>query len=745
MGIGRLDRKVASQLKSGFPGDLRRSRALNLAPVRPGGALSVANVISIPDVVPYERERALLAAAEAAAQRLASVLENISDGFIALDRNWRYVALNDHACESMGLRREDILGRSIWDLYPDVIGTHFETQVRRVHTNRQATCFEFFYPSRNRWYENRVYPSGEGLSMLFAEVTQRKLAEQALIASEKRLQTDLRLMKRLQEVSTRLVRDADANPPLLEIVDAAIQITGADMGDIQLFNPDEQALEIAASRGFDQPFLEFFNAVHAGHDTACGWAIQSGTRVVIDDITTSTVFQGTQALEVLLAARVRAMQSTPLLSRSGELLGVLSTHYRVPRAPDERDLQLLDVLARQAADWIERTHAREQLRDVNETLAKADQRKDEFLAMLAHELRNPLASIMAGSEVLRLLRPEAPEAQEAREMIENEARQLSRLVDDLLDVSRITAGRITLRSEPLDLRNPVNRAVESLRPLFEDRWQQLQVQSSDEEIRVEGDAARLVQVFSNLLRNAAKFTHVGGTVCLTVGRLGGQAVVRVQDNGRGIASEDLPRIFNAFESVEDARNRDGGGLGIGLPLSRKLVHLHEGTLRAFSRGRGRGSEFVVRLPLLRALQSEEAATVACERPHRLAPRLRILLVDDNESFSAAMMSLLRAMGHEAHAIHSGELAIAAIRELRPKIVLLDIDLPGMRGDDVARAIKADAGLGNILLIALTGFGQERDRVQTRLAGFDHHLTKPVDANVLQQLIDAALADAQCPG
>lgn len=714
----------------------RQHRAPIRSPVKPP-----------PDNAASAREQAWLAEALVAKQRLATVLEAVTDGFVALDRDWVYTAVNKQACLSLGRSRNDILGRKLWDLYPDVVGTRFEAELRLAVTRQETVRFDYFYPTWDRWYEIRAYPSADGVSVLFAEITERKRAEQSLIAKEEQLGADLALMKSLQEVSTRLVHGGDAEPPLLEIVDAAMAITGADMGNIQLLDPELGALRIVASRGFDRPFLEFFATVD-DCQAACGLVVQSGARVVIGDVSTSPVFVGKPALEVLLAAGVRAVQSTPLVSRSARLLGVLSTHYRTPQVPPERNLGLLDVLARQAADWIERTQSQEELRLAKKALEEADRRKNEFLAVLAHELRNPLASIMAGSRLLRLPASPTRDAKQTRDMIEREVGQLSRLVDDLLDVSRIATGRVILRLEALDLRKVIDRALESTRPLFDVRKQRLQFDLPREPVRVCGDSVRLVQVLSNLLSNAAKYTPTAGTISLTAGMKGRQAVVRILDNGIGIAHADLPRIFELFNHIERSRDHSEGGLGIGLTVSRRLVDMHKGSLEAFSDGPGRGSEFVLRLPLSDGLAKEskgrvrpadECATSARGARSRARSR-RILLVDDNKSFATAMTSLLNAMGHQVHAIHDGAAAVATARAMRPQVVLLDINLPGKRGYDIAREIRADPALADTLLVAVTGYGQEQDKRRAQRAGFDHHLTKPVDENVLETLIEEALAD-----
>jgi PAS domain S-box-containing protein len=368
-----------------------------------------------------------------------------------------------------------------------------------------------------------------------------------------------------------------------------------------------------------------------------------------------------------------------------------------------------------------------------QALEEADRRKDEFLAMLAHELRNPIASVMSGSRLLRRLPATSPEVEATRDMIEREVRQLTRLVDDLLDVSRITAGRIELRREMIDLRSVVNRAIEASRGSVEDRRHRLAVSLPGEALPVEGDAARLTQVISNLLNNAAKYTQKGGEIRVMVEAVNAQAWIHVTDTGIGIAPEDLPRIFELFNRVERSQDYAEGGLGVGLTLSRRLVEMHGGSVAAQSEGPGRGSEFVVCLPLAAvAARPEEHAPGIRAPMHR-----RILLIDDNVPFASAMSSLLKLKGHEVHTIHEGAVALATAREVRPQVVLLDIGLPGMRGHDVARELRADATLSPMMIIAMTGYGQDRDQRRSRSAGIDHHLTKPIDDDALTALIEAS--------
>jgi PAS domain S-box-containing protein len=368
-----------------------------------------------------------------------------------------------------------------------------------------------------------------------------------------------------------------------------------------------------------------------------------------------------------------------------------------------------------------------------QALEEADRRKDEFLAMLAHELRNPIASIVSGSRLLRRLPPTSPEVEETRDMIEREVRQLTHLVDDLLDITRISAGRIELRRELVDLRTVVNRAIEGSRPSVEERRHRLAVSVSGDALLVEGDSTRLAQVLSNLLNNAAKYTEKGGEIRVMLEAVDREAWIHVADTGIGIASDDLPRIFELFNRVERTQDYAEGGLGVGLTLSRRLVEMQGGSVAAFSEGPGRGSEFVVRLPLA----SPPAPAVGHSADVRSPTRRRILLIDDNVPFASAMSSLLKLKGHEVYTLHEGGVALATARAVRPQVVLLDIGLPGMRGYDVARELRADATLPPMMIIAMTGYGRERDQRRSRFVGIDHHLTKPIDDDALTALIEVS--------
>jgi PAS domain S-box-containing protein len=372
------------------------------------------------------------------------------------------------------------------------------------------------------------------------------------------------------------------------------------------------------------------------------------------------------------------------------------------------------------------------LKQVENELRDADRRKDEFLATLAHELRNPLAPIRNGLEVLkRATNPEALAA--ARDMMERQCEQMVRLLDDLLDVSRISRGAVELRRERVDLAAVVLRAVETSRPLLQQAGHELTVSMPPIPVFVEADVTRLSQVFANLLNNAAKYTERGGTVRLTVDRQGDDVVVSVKDDGVGIPSDLLPLVFEMFVQVDRSLERTHGGLGIGLTIARRLVEMHGGTIEALSAGTGAGSEFVVKLPAasvpLSAAGGHRDRSEAGERP-----KLSILVVDDNADSAQSLAMMLEIGGHATHLAYDGAEAVEVAGQVRPNVILMDIGMPRMNGYDACREIRATPWGRDIVMVALTGWGQTDDRRRSEEAGFDHHLVKPVEPAALDELL-----------
>ncbi len=397
---------------------------------------------------------------------------------------------------------------------------------------------------------------------------------------------------------------------------------------------------------------------------------------------------------------------TPLLDESGQLRGYTK-------------------VVRDMTEW----------KQAEEALREADRRKDEFLAMLAHELRNPLSSIQNAAHLVRHASLPPERSAWAKDIILNQVKHLARLVDDLLDVARITRGKIQLRMEEVDLARVLVRAGDAVRPMIEDRRHEFRVAIEPGPLLASGDPTRLEQVFTNLLTNAAKYTDPGGRIDMIAGREGDSLAVRIEDNGVGISSEMLSRVFDLFAQVDHSLDRSQGGLGIGLTISQRLVKLHGGTIEAASEGTGHGSVFTIRIPSL-AYQSPEVIAPS-PGPGFVGPRAgaKVLVVDDNLATATALADLLRLSGFEVQAAHDGFGAIAAAQAHRPEVVLLDIGLPGIDGYQVVRRLRQEDGVRHARIIAITGYGEDQAKRRSLEAGFDHHLVKPVDYDTLLGLIE----------
>jgi signal transduction histidine kinase/ActR/RegA family two-component response regulator len=416
---------------------------------------------------------------------------------------------------------------------------------------------------------------------------------------------------------------------------------------------------------------------------------------------------------------IRTLGNVTLLERPTRVIALVSAIQTALRAR-ERQYQI-------------RAHMHDRERAA-ELLNEADRRKDEFLAMLAHELRNPLAPICNAVQVLRLTGMSDPVAARMCEVMQRQIDHMVRLVDDLLEVSRITRGKITLHSETGDLTVIIRNAVDVSRPLIDAAGHRLSIHMLDTPILVEGDPIRLTQVFANLLNNAAKYTPERGKITLTAQKRDGQAVVSVRDSGEGISAEMLPRVFDLFTQGPPATAQAKGGLGIGLTLVRQLVELHLGAVEAFSEGPGKGSEFVVTLPML--VEDEPGIeTVSSSTPSdRRFEGRRVLIVDDNADGADSLGLLLEMLGAKVRVVYSGQAALAALEAFQPAVVLLDVGMPDLDGYEVARRIRQRAGFEDLTIIAITGWGQAEDQLRSREAGFDAHLTKPPDLEQLKQLL-----------
>ena len=837
-----------------------------------------------------------------------------------------------------------------------------------------------------RGVKRGVPPPVGGIPGPHAAEAERDRTIDELRQAQERIRADLEATARLHQLGSLFVREGNLEPILAEIVDAAIAISGADFGNIQLLDAQSSDLKIVAQRGFADWWLEFWNSVSKGHGV-CGTALAHGERVVVDDVERSPIFTGTPALEIQRRAGVRAVQSTPLVSRPGKPLGMFSTHWRKPGRPDARSLRWLDLLARHAADIIERAqneaalresearyrslfdhmseglaHCRmlydgdrpvdfvyldvnpafealtgqrgvvgkkvsevfpgilesepglieryarvargfperfeayaessrnwfdisayspakgdfvaafhiiterkraeeelraseerlrlaqqaarvgafewdiqsgvntwtpelealyglppggfakteaaweslvhpddradavrrveqafetgettewewrvvwpdasvhwlagrwrvfkdrsgkplrmtginiditerkraEELRASEAALREADRQKNQFLATLSHELRNPLAPIRNSLYILERAATGGEQARRAQAILHRQIGQLTWLIDDLLDVTRITHGKVQLQRERLDLNELAHRAVEDHRTVFAKSAVRLEVLPAPAEVWIDGDRVRLAQIIGNLLQNAAKFTPRGGkaTVSIQTDAARGLAFLTVRDTGSGIEPEMLPRLFQAFTQADATLDRSKGGLGLGLALVKGLVELHGGSVRVASDGLDKGAAFTISLPLdvtvARAMSAQRGLAGTA------APR-RVLVIEDNEDAADTLREVLELDEHVVEVAYSGRDGIEKARAFHPDVVLCDIGLPEMDGYQVARTMRADPELGHVGLVAVSGYAQREDVATAKEAGFEVHLAKPPSIEALERAIAA---------
>jgi PAS domain S-box-containing protein len=698
-------------------------------------------------------------------ERLRTTLASIGDGVISTDLQGRITNMNAVAESLTGWTNDAARGQPLENVFRIVSEeTHEPVENPAARALSEGVVVGLgnhamlvAKDGTERFIDDSASPirstAGKlvGCVLIFRDVSQRRLIDIALA-------DDFRAMARLQSLSTRLARTGEMDEIVREILAASCDLTNTTKGTIHLVDPSTGRLRVAMLLGFGPRFVERFG--EHGSAIICDACVRARERVFWEDLEAAPELTGTPDLEAYLGDDVRAITCTPLLTRDGRLLGLLNNKFPRPHRPSEHEQRYLDLLARMAADLIERSQHEHSLRD-------ADRRKNEFLAMLAHELRNPLAPIQNALQILHQhVRTGSDEvAITAAAMMERQLAQLVRLVDDLLDVSRVSRGKIELKKSKVELASIVNLAVEAAHPLRQSREHALSVTLPDGPVFVNADPARLAQVVGNLLANAFKFTEPGGRVELSVARDGDQAVIRVHDNGMGIAPDHLARIFELFMQVDTSLERAQGGLGIGLTLCKKLVEMHDGAIEARSDGVGCGSEFIVRMPVAAPVSDTKAArsrgdgafAEASKRDEgalgqtakrgddalghtakrgdaALLSGRRILVVDDNRDSAESLAMLLRLHGNETQTAFDGVEAVAAAESFRPELILSDIGLPRMNGYEVARKIRERAWGKELVLIALTGWGQEADRQRSSAAGFDGHLVKPVELSQLTNLV-----------
>jgi PAS domain S-box-containing protein len=618
-------------------------------------------------------------------------------------------------------------------IHPDDRDWATESRARAI---RGVRDLEFEYRARAAsgryvWVREsvRVVPDGGGvprmLRGLIVNVTRWKKAERRLHYARSEMAARLADLEYLRDLSSRLAESLDWPEVLREILSAILAIQGVERGAILLRTSEGSGLQVAAASGVSDELIA--HADRLGADvSAIRRSLETGRPVVVEDIAADPAYAGGRWL--LQGAGIRSKFVVPIVTRSDEVLGVVAVVFDEPHRPSERQVELSELYARQASDVLEQAR-------LHRELVESDRRKGELLAILGHELRSPLGPILNALSVLQ--EGDGPGRDEAAEVVARQVLHLSRIIDNLMDASRIGRGSIALHRSAVDLAVAVAHAVEVVRPQVEARGHVLEVDLPPGRLILEADRTRLVQILTNLLSNAARYTEPGGRIGLSARVEGTEVVVRVRDTGVGLAEADLARIFDLFTQAE-GRPCDGpAGLGIGLALVKGLAEAHGGSVSVRSAGRGQGSEFTVRLPIGRPAADE--AVPADGRP--VPPPRRILVVDDDADSARMLARLLRRDGHEVAEAFSGPEALERLEQSGPDVIFLDLGLPGLDGYEVARRARARPKGETVRIVALSGFGADDYRRRAREAGCDRHLIKPASLDDLRACLDATAPTA----
>ena len=658
--------------------------------------------------------------------KAVEILESITEGFFTLDRQWRFDYVNAEAHRILGVDHGALARRVIWDVYPGLEGTPFWKSYHQTMIGRTKSSFTAFYANQQRWYEVTVFPAAEGISVYFRNVTERKL-----------LDAHREALMRLSEQLTTAEDAAQAGYEGAVVLGATLNVSRVGYGTV-----DHDSGLLSVERDWVKPGVSSLAGVTALRDYGTFIdSLQRGEFIIINDVRIDPRTAG--AAQALEAKHARSFLNIPVMEL-GRLVAVIFVNDDQVREWTSEELEFAMEVAARTRTAVERAHAESILREseqryrlLNDELAKAGKLKDEFLATLAHELRNPLAPIRNALTVQQLASHDPAQIQKTRALMERQVGHMVRLIDDLLDVSRLSRGMIELKIERLSMAHAIELAVEASRALIEQSSHELAVSLPHEDLIVAADPVRVTQIITNLLNNAAKFTPQRGKLSLSLERDGEYALVCVRDDGVGMRSEVLERVFNMFEQIDRSHAQVGGGLGIGLTLVKRLTEAHGGTVRAESAGLGKGSQFSVRLPL--AAQLDEP--VLPPRPQADEPKspaaLRVLIADDNEDAADSLAVLLQMTGHETCVVADGAQAVAKADEFRPDVAVLDIAMPVLDGLAAAAAIRASPLGKHMLLIALSGFGQESDRQRSADAGFDEHLVKPVSIDQIEAVLNAS--------
>ncbi len=673
----------------------------------------------IPERYKASNERELL---------MEEILDNITDAFYVVDHQWRIVFVNRASEALWNRKREELLGKVFWDCFPIFEGTPVRSMHESAREKATETHWEAVSPDRQFWGDVSAYPTRNGgLAVFFRNTTEQKRAEQILQASEQRQAIMLKLSD-----SLRLLDNPD------DIQEAAACLIGAYLGvdtafycDVVTIDGTEYFQVNRAYTNLDKSTLLGLHSIDSPGVLAS--ENQAGRNIIVYDMETDPRI-GDDLRPTLRARHLGAWVAVPLI-RNGRYLASFTVQQATPRywTPEEIDL-IQETTARTWAE-VDRVRAEIALRESEQharrlvaELEDADRNKNAFLNALSHELRNPLAAIVAGLSMLDIV-DQNPDTKKPKEIIKRQTDQLCHLVDDLLDMTRIANNKIQLKLETIDLNTLAQSAALDHRTLFSDKDITLETDICGEPLYVRADPVRLSQVIDNLLHNAYKFTEKNGTVTLATEKREGEAVITVRDNGIGIEPSFLPELFKSFLQAGHHK----GGLGLGLSIVKGIVELHGGRVTAESEGLNKGAAFSVILPLSssrpEAVNCEQKCQTAASRP------LTILLIDDNRDLIEMTGSFLTLLGYDVESAFTGAEGIEKAKAHRPHVVICDIGLPDIDGYQVARTLSGIEELKNTCLISLSGYAQAGDFELSKEAGYDMHISKPIDFKKLKSILD----------
>lgn len=628
-----------------------------------------------------------------AEERMRSVVNHVVDAIITIDENGIVATFNPAAEKIFGYTADEVIGRNVSLLMPEPDRSRHDSYIANYLRTGQAKIIGVGREVVGRRKNGLVFPMELAINEfrlgerryftgIVRDITERKRSEEELRRAEERMQS---------------VVD--------HVVDGIITID--HRGKVESFNPAAEKLFGYAGKEMIGRNVKYLmpEPYHSQHDDYIANYLRTGKAKIIGI-------------------------GREVVGRRKD-----GTTFPMELAVSEFHIGRQRYFTGIVRDITERKRLEQELRRRLDELRTADRQKNEFLAMLGHELRNPLAPMRNALQIIRMPDADRDMVNRARDIMERQLQHLVRLVDDLLDVSRIISGKIELRKQLVNIHDVVERAVETANPIIETRGHALHTDLPEEPVWVEGDLVRLAQVIANLLTNAAKYTEHSGQIWLSAKREGKLLALHVRDSGIGIDPEILPRIFDVFVQADPSLARSQGGLGIGLTLVKRIVEMHGGTIEAHSPAKGKGSEFVVRLPALE--KSDDIFTrepAGSQARVTDALRRRILVVDDNVDAAESIIEILRWSGYDTRCVYDGPSALKAAVDFKPDVVVLDIGLPGLDGYEVARRLRAQPLFAQTPIIAVTGYGQQNDRERSREAGFDAHLTKPVDPAVLREFI-----------